>query len=68
VHLSPELAVGCVISETTVAHIAPLGWEHINLIGKYQFAPQPGRSLENLRPLRTSGRAKEEEAPQEAAS
>jgi TnpA family transposase len=22
------------ISETTVAHIAPLGWEHINLIGK----------------------------------
>jgi TnpA family transposase len=40
------------ISEGTVAHIAPLGWEHINLIGKYQFAPQPGRSLKNLRSLR----------------
>ncbi len=53
------------IAETTVAHIAPLGWEHINLIGKYHFAPQPGRSLENLRPLRRSERA--EEASQEAA-
>jgi len=59
---------GEVISETTVAHIAPLGWEHINLIGKYQFAPQPGRSLENLRPLRRSERGEGEETPQEAAS
>jgi TnpA family transposase len=40
------------ISEKTVAHIAPLGWEHINLTGNYHFAPQVGRSLENLRPLR----------------
>jgi hypothetical protein len=40
------------IAETTIAHIAPLGWEHINLIGNYHFAPQPGRSLDNLRPLR----------------
>jgi len=56
------------ISETTVAHIAPLGWEHINLIGKYQFAPQPGRSLENLRPLRVNVTKEGEEATQEAAS
>ncbi len=40
------------ISEKTVAHIAPLGWEHINLTGHYHFAPQVGRFLENLRPLR----------------
>ncbi len=40
------------IPEAAVAHIAPLGWEHIRLIGDYHFAPQPGRSLENLRPLR----------------
>jgi hypothetical protein len=40
------------ISEKTVAHIAPLGWEHINLTGNYHFAPQVGRSLDNLRPLR----------------
>lgn len=50
------------IAESTVAHIAPLGWEHVNLIGKYQFAPQPGRSLENLRPLRTSERGAGKEA------
>ncbi len=40
------------IPEVTVAHIAPLGWEHIHLIGDYHFAPQSGRSLDNLRPLR----------------
>jgi len=40
------------IPEATVAHIAPLGWEHIRFIGDYHFAPQSGRSLENLRPLR----------------
>lgn len=39
------------IPEATVAHIAPLGWEHIRLIGDYHFAPPSGRSLENLRPL-----------------
>jgi TnpA family transposase len=46
------------IPEATVAHIAPLGWEHIRLIGDYHFASQSGRSLENLRPLRLQ---KEEE-------
>jgi TnpA family transposase len=40
------------IPEATVVHIAPLGWEHIRFIGDYHFAPQSGRSLENLRPLR----------------
>ena len=40
------------IPEATVAHIAPLGWEHIRLIGDYHFTPQSGRSLENMRPLR----------------
>jgi hypothetical protein len=40
------------IPEATVAHIAPLGWEHIRLIGDYHFAPQSGRSLDSLRPLR----------------
>lgn len=53
------------IAETTAAHIAPLGWEHINLIGKYHFASQPGHTLENLRPLRGS---EGEEARQETAS
>ena len=40
------------IPEEAVAHIAPLGWEHIRFIGDYHFAPPSGRSLDNLRPLR----------------
>jgi hypothetical protein len=35
------------IPEATVAHIAPLGWEHIRLIGDYHFAPQTGRLAVN---------------------
>jgi hypothetical protein len=49
------------ISEKMVAHIAPLGWEHINLTGNYHFALQVGRSLENLRLLRLQGRNKAHE-------
>jgi TnpA family transposase len=30
------------IPESAVAHIAPLGWEHIRLIGDSHFAPQSG--------------------------
>ena len=48
------------LPEATVAHIAPLGWEHIRLIGDYHFALQAGRSLDNLRPLRLQ--AEEESA------
>ena len=55
------------IAETTVAHIAPLGWEHINLVGNYHFAPQPGRSLDNLRPLRLGVSHEGEEAAQQEA-
>lgn len=50
------------IAEATVAHIAPLEWEHVNLIGNYHFAPQPGRSLDNLRPLRLNLPKEREEA------
>ncbi|GHO71332.1 hypothetical protein KSC_102240 [Ktedonobacter sp. SOSP1-52] len=56
------------IAEATLAHIAPLGWEHINLIGNYHFAPQPGRSLENLRPLRVVESKEEKEATSWVAS
>jgi hypothetical protein len=50
------------IAEATVAHIAPLGWEHINLVENYHFATQPGRSLENIRPLRLGVLNEEEES------
>jgi TnpA family transposase len=53
---------GETIPESAIAHIAPLGWEHINLIGNYHFAPQSGRSLDNLRPLRLNQSTEEETA------
>lgn len=42
------------VPEATLAHIAPLGWEHISLTGNYHFAPQTGRDLSHLRPLHLS--------------
>ena len=35
-----------------LAHIAPLGWRHINLLRRYEFQ-EPSYSLEQRRPLRT---------------
>lgn len=49
-HFSPDKLINN--SLRTSWDIAPLGWEHIRLIGDYHFAPQSGRSLEHLRPLR----------------
>jgi hypothetical protein len=56
VYLTEAVATLCrrgeEIPEATLAHIAPLGWEHISLTGNYHFAPQMGRDLSHLRPLR----------------
>ena len=40
---------GQAISDDLLAHLSPLGWEHINLTGDYVWKP-PGR--EKHRPLR----------------
>jgi hypothetical protein len=34
-------------------HLSPLGWNHINLLGRYQFSNQRQWSLNPLRPLQT---------------
>ena len=34
-------------------HLSLLGWNHINLLGRYQFSNQQQWSLSQLRPLRT---------------
>jgi TnpA family transposase len=34
-------------------HLSPLGWNHINLLGRYQFSKERQWSLDQLRPLRT---------------
>lgn len=33
-------------------HVSPLGWEHINLLGRYSFETQASWALDHLRPLR----------------
>ncbi len=56
VYLARALAVmraeGQPVPEEYVPHIAPLGWEHINLLGHYPFQLQEPRRLDDLRPLR----------------
>ncbi|PEA26935.1 hypothetical protein CN923_04365 [Bacillus cereus] len=39
--------------ESLLAHISPLGWEHINFLGQYKFDINSSHSIRSLRPLRT---------------
>jgi hypothetical protein len=43
-------AQGVVISNELLAHVAPLGWEHIGLTGNYDW--NTSRPADGLRPLR----------------
>jgi len=45
-------AKGEEIPDELLPHIAPLGWRHINLLGRYEFHG-PSYSLSQRRPLRT---------------
>ena len=40
------------VPDTLLAHVAPLGWQHINLTGDYLWT-DPATKPEQLRPLRT---------------
>ena len=40
------------LDESLLAHIFPLGWEHINFLGEYQFDDQQIPTLDHLQPLR----------------
>jgi TnpA family transposase len=46
-------AEGESIGEDLLVHLSPLGWGHINLLGRYQFAATPAWDLRRRRPLRT---------------
>ena len=35
-----------------MAHILPLGWRHLILLGRYEFIPAEARPLSRLRSLR----------------
>ncbi len=43
---------GEVIPDDLVAHLSPLGWEHINLTGDYAWKPGTGTRRRPLRQLR----------------
>lgn len=43
---------GVTVPPEYLAHIAPLSWRHINLLGKYDFDLSPAYGLDKLRPLR----------------
>jgi TnpA family transposase len=45
-------ANGAEISDEHLGHISPLGWQHINLLGRYQFDLAQAYPLHALRPLR----------------
>ena len=45
-------AQGETIPDELLAHLAPMGWAHINLLGRYQFQPAPSWDLRQRRPLR----------------
>ena len=41
------------VDEYLLAHLSPLGWEHINLTGDYYWRKDAGLQNRKLRPLRT---------------
>ena len=43
------------VPDNLLAHLSPLGWEHVNLTGDYVWAAQSGASenSDGLRPLRS---------------
>ena len=43
---------GDVVPDTLLAHLAPLGWQHINLTGDYLWGADAGLGPEGFRPLR----------------
>jgi TnpA family transposase len=45
-------AAGEIIPDELLQHLSPLGWGHINLLGRYQFHPASPWDLRQRRPLR----------------
>jgi hypothetical protein len=47
-------ATGEEIPEEYLSHVSPLGWQHVNLLGRYEFDLEQAFPLHDLRPLRKS--------------
>jgi hypothetical protein len=44
---------GAIRHRLTLAHLSPLGWEHINLTGDYHWETSLALGPDQFRPLRT---------------
>ena len=44
--------MGHPVPDHTIPNISPLGWDHINFLGRYTFNLNQPHSLDNLRDLR----------------
>ena len=60
-------AAGEEVPDELMAHILPLGWRHIILLGRYEFKSAEARPLSQLRPLRsvteTTGEEEDDSSP-----
>jgi hypothetical protein len=45
---------GEVIADALLAHLAPVGWQHINLTGDYRWDSDSGLGPDGFRPLRAT--------------
>jgi hypothetical protein len=45
-------ANGAQIPDEYLTHVSPLGWQHVNLLGRYEFNLEQAYPLNALRPLR----------------
>jgi len=56
-HLEDAIAAlraeGQEIPDDYIAHLSPLAWNHVNLLGEYTFDPGQVRPLDHRRPLRS---------------
>ena len=43
---------GEIIPDTLLAHLAPVGWQHINLTGEHLWDAETGLAPDGFRPLR----------------
>ena len=47
---------GEMIPDALLAHLAPVGWQHINLTGDYLWDADIGLAPDGFRPLRSAAR------------
>ena len=48
---------GIAIEDESLAHLSPIGWEHVNLTGDYTWRPSATLGSDGYRPLRSAPEA-----------